>query len=331
MLCRVADSLFWMSRYFERAENTARFMDVNLQLMLETHQPDDVFARSYWNAFLVSTGDIALYETLYDEVNSSNVTEFTTFSRENPSSVLSCILAVRENARFVRDQISPEMWEVINRLYLNLQASNAKRVWRKGAFEFYEEIKEYSHLFQGVVESTFLRRTGYEFMATGKFIERAEKTSRILLMKDLLDQREEEARKSVMDIAEWIAILSACSGLEAYNQAYVSSVKADNVVELLLQSREFPRSVLFSLNKLQLSLHAISGCPVTHFSNEAERRCGRLISNLNYAVKDDIMGQGLETFLREVQSEIDIIALEISNRYMFFPIVDPAAEAEKSA
>lgn len=331
MLCRVADSLFWMSRYFERAENTARLMDVNLQLMLEAHQPDDVFARSYWEAFLVSTGDFALFESLFDEINATTVTEFTTFSKKNPSSLLSCILAARENARFVRDQISPEMWEVINQLYLDLQSSNAKRVWKKGAFEFYEEIKEYSHLFQGVAEATFLHRTGYDFMQAGKFLERAEKTSRILLMKELLDQREKQKRKSVMDIAEWIAILRACSGLEAYNQIYVSSVTSENVVELLIQAREFPRSVLFSLNQLQLALHAISGCPVTHFSNEAERRCGRLISNLNYAVKEDIMGKGLETFLRGVQSEIDTIALEISNRYMFFPIVDPAAEVHKSA
>lgn len=327
MLCRVADSLFWMSRYFERAENTARLIDVNLQLLLETQMPDDASVESHWRPVLESTGDLPLFEELFDRADSRSVTEFATFSRDNPSSVFNCIMSARENARQVRDQISPEMWEVINRLYLDLKHTDSKTVWKKGPYDFYQEIKEYSHLFQGVTEATYPHRVGYEFIKAGKFLERADKTSRILDIKLLLDAQEDSATKGGMvDIAEWIAILRACSALEAYHQEFVANVKRASVIEFLLQSREFPRSILFSLKQLQLALYAISGCPLTHYSNEAERHCGRLISNLNYASAAEILGSDLHEFLVQTQEQIGEIALELSNRYMFFPIVDPAVE-----
>lgn len=331
MLCRVADSLFWMSRYFERAENTARLIDVNLQLLLEMQMPDDSSIDSHWRPILECTGDLPLFDSLYDLADSRSVTEFATFNTENPSSLFSCIISARENARAVRDQISGEMWEVINRLYLNLKGTNAKAIWKKGPSEFYQEIREYSHLFQGVTEATFPHRTGYEFIKAGKFLERADKTSRILDIKNILDNAQDSAPSGGMvDVAEWIAILRACSGLEAYHQRFVTNVESRNVVDFLLRSRDFPRSVLFSLNQLQLALHAISRCPITHYSNEAERRSGRLISNLNYASIDEILERDIHVYLDSIQDEIGKIALEISNRYMFFPIVDPVSEQTQS-
>jgi uncharacterized alpha-E superfamily protein len=328
MLCRVADSLFWMSRYIERAENTARLIDVNLQLLLETQMPDDASIAHHWRPILESTGDLVLFDELYALADSRSVTEFATFNPDNPSSVFSCIVAARENARQVRDQISPEMWEVLNRLYLDLKHTDAEQVWKGGPYGFYQKIKEYSHLFQGVTEATFPHRVGYEFIKAGKFLERADKTSRILDIKNLLDAQEghDAPKGGMVDIAEWIAILRACSGLEAYHQVFVANVKGANVVEFLLQSREFPRSVLFSLRQLQLALHAISSCPLTHYTNEAERLCGRLIAQLNYASIGEVVAGGLHPFLGAMQEQINAIAVELSQRYMFFPIVDPVAD-----
>ncbi|MFW6354468.1 MAG: alpha-E domain-containing protein [Verrucomicrobiota bacterium] len=325
MLCRVADSLFWMSRYIERAENTARLIEVNLQLLVETHYAEEADLEDHWKPILESTGDLALFQQKHARCDSRSVTEFTTFDLENPSSVLSCLSAARENARAVRDQISPEMWEILNRLYLNLRSSDSKRVWKRGPAQFYQEIKEYSHLFQGVTEATFPHRAGYEFIKAGKFLERADKTSRILGLKHLFERYGDHATGGMVDIGQWIAILSACSALEPYHRAYVASGEARNVIAFLLQSRDFPRSVLFCLSQLQLAIHAISGCPTTHYSNEAERFCGRLISDLNYAVTEEIMDGGLDTFLDHAQETIDKIALQLSQRYMFFPIVDPAS------
>lgn len=326
MLCRVADSLFWMSRYIERAENTARLVDVNLQLLLESEQLDDDRIKAHWTPIMEATGDLALFWKHYDQAESRQVTEFLTFSRDNPSSVISCVIAARENARMIRDQISPEMWEIINRLYLYIKDTNAKSIWKGGPYSFYQDIKEFSHLFQGITDATFPHRVGYEFIKCGRFLERADKTSRILDIKHHLFSSEQDPNSNPLDLAQWIAILNACSALEAYHKVYVSDVIPQNVAQFLLQSRDFPRSVLFSVNSLQRAMHAISGCALTHYSNEAERLTGRLISDLNYTNIQDIITGGLHDFLLNAQEQLDKIALQLSNQYMFFPIVDPVAE-----
>ncbi|MFA5258365.1 MAG: alpha-E domain-containing protein, partial [Opitutales bacterium] len=154
LLCRVADSLFWMSRYIERAENTARLVDVNLQLLLETNGTDHAAAR-HWEAILQSTGDLALFRTLFKEITSETVMDFYTFSRDNPSSLISCVYSARENARMIRDQIAEEMWLVINRAYLFLKGQNASQVWDSGPNDFYEHVKEYTILFQGITDDIF--------------------------------------------------------------------------------------------------------------------------------------------------------------------------------
>ncbi len=326
MLCRVADSLFWMSRYIERAENTARLVDVNLQLLLESEHLDDDSIKAHWTPIMEATGDLGLFWKLYNKAESRQVTEFLTFSRENPSSVINCVMAARENARMIRDQISPEMWEIINRLYLYVKDTNAKTIWRNGPYAFYQDIKEFSHLFQGITDATFPHRVGYEFIKCGRYLERADKSSRILDIIHPLFAPDHEPSDGPFELAQWIAILNACSALEAYHKVYVSDVVPLYVAQFILQSRDFPRSVLFSVNHLQLALHAISGCPFSHYSNEAERLTGRIISDLTYTNTDEIIAEGLHEFLLKAQLQIDRIAIELSNRYMFFPIVDPVAE-----
>jgi uncharacterized alpha-E superfamily protein len=330
MLCRVADSLFWMSRYIERAESTVRLLDVTLQSLLETEHSTEDIHYSHWRPLLASLGDQELFETLYEEKNSHTVTDFLTFNRENPSSVLSCVAAARENARMIRDQISSEMWEVINRLYLYLKKSDPKRIIQEMNFQFFYQIKEFSLLFQGITESTIPQRLGYEFMICGRQIERAEKTCRILDTKHFMWSMEDEI-EDALDTAQWAAILRGCSAYEAYQGIYTGEIEGESVKELLMLSRDFPRSVLFSVNRLQAALHAISQCPTTHFVNEAERKTGMLISRLKYSSPADLAQNKVHELLEFVETELGDIAVEISRNYMFAEIVDPAAEVAETA
>ena len=329
MLCRVADSLFWMSRYIERAENTVRLVDVNLQILLETDGANRETIATFWHPIIESTGDLPIYSQLYQDFESQSVMEYLTFSRENPSSVISCIAAARENARMIRDQLSEDMWEIINRCYLFLKHTDPKQIWSSGPYAFYKEIREYSNLFQGVTESTFPHAVGYEFIQAGRFLERADKTGRILRAKILMDHfwGDQEAINP-LDAAQWLSVLRACSAEGAFQQMHSQRLEGDDIVEFLALSRYFPRSIRFCVSQLQRHMHAISQCPLTHFSNEAERKCGILLSKLNYCRIEEITGVRTDPFLNDVHRMLDEIAIELNNHYMFFPIVDPALATE---
>lgn len=328
MLCRVADSLFWMARYIERAENTVRLVDVTLQTLLESEQANDGDNYQYWRPILASLGDLALFESLYEEQSSLNVTDFLTFSRENPSSVFSCIAAARENARMIRDQISSEMWEVINRNYLYIKSQDAAQICRDADYDFFQKIKEFSQLFQGLTDTTFPHQLGFEFIICGAQIERADKTCRILDTKYHMEETE-GASPQAIEGSQLAAVLKGASAHEAYRRVFVADIESDTVREFLLRSRDFPRSVLFCLNRLQAAMHAISRCPITHYSNEAERRLGQLISNLKYADSKDLHNVKAHDLIKNIEDNLAIIAVELSNRYMFSEIIDPAAQAEQ--
>lgn len=325
MLCRVADSLFWMSRYMERAEDTVRLVDVTLQTLLESEYARDDISYSHWKPLLASLGDQELFESQYKERDSHKVTAFLSFSKKNPSSVFSCIAGARENARMIRDQISSEMWETINKMYLYLKNTDADKVCSELKFEFFEKIKEYSILFQGITESTFPHQLGYEFIMCGRQIERADKTCRILDTKRFMRTMSDDAVDS-LDDAQLAALLRGCSALEAYHRIFVSDIEEANVHSFLMLSRDFPRSVLYCVNRLQQSIHAISKCPTHQYSNEAERQVGLLLSKLNYANDADLHGDGAAKMIEEVEDRLAKIAISLSERYMLSGIIDPALE-----
>lgn len=325
MLCRVADSLFWMSRYIERAEDTVRLVDVTLQTLLESEHARDDIGYSHWKPLLASLGDQDLFESQYEIRDSQKVTEFLSFSKENPSSVFSCIAGARENARMIRDQISSEMWETINKMYLYLKFTDAEKVCSELKFEFFDKIKEYSFLFQGITESTFPHQQGYEFIMCGRQLERADKTCRILDTKRFMRTMSADSIDS-LDDAQLAALLRGCSALEAYHRIFVSNIEEANVHKFLMLSRDFPRSVLFCVSRLQQSIHAISKCPTHQYSNEAERQVGRLLSKLNYANDTDLEGEGATQMIEEVEEELANIAVSLGERYMLSEIIDPAVE-----
>lgn len=329
MLCRVADSLFWMSRYIERAENTVRLVDVTHQILLESEHSDEGLGYRHWLPSLKTLGEQKAFEELYEKKSSFNVTEFLTFSRENPSSVASCIAAARENARTVRDQISTEMWEALNTLYLFVKKADAKSICDDLDFDFFARIKEFSHLFRGIIESTFPHGLGYEYVVSGREIERAAKTCQILDAKRFMPQMG-DTQDDALDAAQYAAILRSCTGFEAFHHEHGSDIDAVPVRQFLLLSRLFPRSALYCVGRLQRSLHAISGCPISQYSNDAERLTGRLASQLNYAAPTDLEGEKGDTFIDQIESQLTEIANAFSLQYMGAAIYDPAPKQSQS-
>jgi uncharacterized alpha-E superfamily protein len=318
MLCRVADSLFWMSRYIERAENTASVVNVHLQLLLDAGNSSE----DLWRPYLESSGDLALYTKAYGQLDDDRVLHFLCFDRDNPSSLLSCVMSARENARMIRDQIATEMWEVINRLYHHLR-NHTHTLGDSGLYELFRDVQETAHLFMGLTESTFPHEVGYEFIKMGRFIERADTTCRLL---DTPVFTQPEALPVNERLRYHSAILKATRAASAYRQRYKSELKTANIQQLLILSRDFPRSLLFCLSELQAAMHAVSGCAVLYYSNEAERLCGRLIAQVNYTSSAEWQSRGLSPFLDSVKEELSALTLALNDQYMFFPVVDPALE-----
>jgi uncharacterized alpha-E superfamily protein len=326
MLSRVANSLYWMSRYIERSENVARLLDVNLQLMLDFADLNDQQLKEHWLPILCSAGDEETFFRLYERADSENVTEFLTFREENPNSIISCLFTARENARQVRDQISLEMFEALNECYLFLKSKNAREVWQSGAHEFYEQIKKYSHLFQGITASTFTRSEGYEFMNIGKFLERADKTTRILDIKYHILLPSIADIGGAVDAAQWQAILRSASALEAYRKFHVEDILPKKVAEFLIFSTTFPRSIRACMQRLDEDLHRLSGKERREYRSPEERAFGKLLSDLNFLTIDEIQNSGLHQFLQGVQTVLDRLDDHIYQEYMYHPPVDIQAE-----
>ncbi len=326
MLSRVANSLYWMSRYIERAENVARLLDVNLQLMLDFVDMDDAQLKEHWLPIIRSAGDEETFFKYYEHADSRSVTEFMTFREENPSSVISCLFTARENARQIRDQISFEMFETINDCYLFLKSTDARKIWQDGAHAFYNKIKEYSHLFQGLTDSTFLRGDGYEFIQFGKFLERTDKTTHILDIKYHILLPTLEDVGGAVDAAQWQAVLRSVSALQAYRRFYVADILPWKVAEFLIFSPTFPRSIRFGLERVNHFLHLISDTkPGDHRSAEA-RAFGRLVSDMQFLTIEDVMNGGLHEFFVRVRTTLDQIDDFLYQSFMYHPPTDLEAE-----
>jgi len=326
MLSRVAGSLYWMSRYLERAENLARLVDVNLQILLDFGQLSDQTLKAHWLPVLRSNGDDDLFFELYEVADSETVTEFLTFRAENPNSLHSCIANARENARHVRDQISSEMWEVLNDAYHFIKTADPSKTWNDGASAFYDQIKRYSHLFQGITASTFSRNEGFEFIEFGKYLERADKTTRLLDIKYHILLPKVTDVGGAVDAAQWQAVLRSASALEAYRRFYVADILIDKVIQFLIFENSFPRSLLYCLEQMNAFSHLIAGSRPDEHRNDAERRYGRFFSNLNFMTAHDVIEKGLHEFLAEVQSEIAIFGKYLYTTFMYHPPVDLVAE-----
>jgi len=327
MLSRVADSLYWLARYTERADNLARLVEVNLQLLLDFQDLDNAKLKEHWDPVIRSTGDEERFYEIYNEANSQTVTDFLTFNRENPNSVIGCISAARENARMIRDQLSSELWETLNNLYLFLKSNNAKEVWESdGAYDFYDRIKDHSLRFQGLVAATLPRDECYDFMQFGRFIERADKTTRMLDIKYHILLPNSSDVGGAVDTAQWVALLRAASAYDAYHAQYLANIEPANIAEFLIFSDSFPRSIRYCVTQINARLHNLSGCPWGNYSNEAEKLTGKLLSDLTFSNIQDVISYGMHEWLDGCQARLNEISEATYQSYMFQEPIDLAEE-----
>ena len=323
MLWRVANSLNWMARYIERADNTARIVDVNVQLQLDSRRLDEEQAGARWRPILASTGDEEAYLTMHDRITAPLATEFLVFETRNPNSVVSSVAQARENARMVRDQIPAEMWEELNRLYLFLRSAEARECWDQSPFEFLHQIRSSSLTFVGISYASTTHNEGWHFLQAGKLLERSDKTTRMIdLRHDTLPARGLPVAVNQADALGWSAILRSCSAWDGYKAIHGSEVHPRLVAEYLLLSPEFPRSLRFCVERLDGSLRSISGVPERRFSNEAEKLSGRLLAELEFGTIDEIFAVGLHDYLDQVQVKLNEIGDALFRTYIFQPFVN---------
>lgn len=330
MLSRVANSLYWMSRYTERAENTARIVDVNLQLLLDFRNLDDRRLTEHWVPIVQSTGDEELFFQLYKTANGQTITDFLVFRQENPNSILNAVAQARENARMVRDQITLEMWEEVNRLYLLLRSNQARQLWASAPDEFCNEVKRSSLYLQGLVEGTLIQNEGWHFMEAGRCIERADKTTRILDVRhQTLPARGLPGTINETDALEWVAVLRSCSAMDGYRQTYGADVHPARIAEFLVLSDEFPRSVRECVSRLDCALRRIAGTPSHRFTNNAEKLSGRLLAELQFSTVEDIFAPGLHDYLDQLQVKLNAIGDSLFEAYIFLPFQELDAVPER--
>ena len=319
MLSRVADTIYWMNRYIERAENTSRFVDVVRHLVLDL--PGNL--GNQWESLIMATGDEEVFKERFGEATEANVMHFLTFDRENPNSIISCLWAARENARSIREVISSEMWEQINRSYLMIKdADSAHRVDDDPA-GFFSHFKKACHLFLGVTDSTMTHGEGWHFGRMGRLLERADMTSRMIDVKYYVLLPRVDYVGSPYDSLQWTALLKSLSAFEMYRKRF-HQISPKHVAEFLLLDSQFPRSIHYCLIKAEESLHTITGTPAASYSNLAEQRIGRLRSEMDYADIQEILDSGLHEYLDHFQYRLNDFGDSI---YKTFCAVAPAIDA----
>ncbi len=310
MLSRVADSVFWMSRYVERAENVARFIDVNLFLTLDLGAGHG----SQWAPLIYTTGDHTGFLERFADFTQEQVIEFLAFEPKNPNSILSCLRLARENARTVREMISSSMWEEINKFYLMVSSAAADPSKIHSMFDFFNQVKLNSHLLQGVTDATMSHGEAWHFARIGRLIERADKTSRILDVKYFLLLPTAAEVGTPLDTIQWAALLKSASALEMYRRRYGRIMPAQ-VADFLMLDRHFPRAMHFCLIKAEESLLAIGGGQTGGYRAPAEQHLGRLRAELDFAYIGEIIEHGLHEFIDRFQSKLNWVGEAISETF----------------
>lgn len=301
MLSRVADHVYWMSRYIERAENVARFIEVNLNLTLDLGDS----MSEQWEPLVSTTGDQEGFHKKHGRATRENVWDFLTFDKENPNSIVSCLRSVRENARTIRENIPSVLWEEINKFYLMVRSAATEGAHDRPA-EFLEEVKLTSNLLLGLIDSSMSHGEAWHFARLGRLLERADKTSRILDVKYFILLPTAMEVGTPLDVIQWSALLKSASALEMYRKSR-GRITPAQVADFLILDREFPRSMHFCLIKAEESLHAITGSPLGTFRTKAEQQLGRLGSQFDFAYIDDIIEEGLHEFVDRFQTRLNLV------------------------
>lgn len=324
MLSRVASSIFWLNRYIERAENYARFIEVNLNLSLDLPRG----TAEQWEPLVATTGDHEAFIARYGKATKETVIQFLATDAANPNSILSCLAAARENARSVREIISTDTWEQINRFHLQVRDAVARGLSTQNLHTFLTDVKANSHLFLGITDATMSHGEGWHFARLGRLLERADKTSRILDVKYFMLLPTVAEVGTPFDIIQWSALLKSASALEMYCKQH-GRIAPNPVAEFLILNPNFPRAIRYCLTKAEDSLHAIAGSESDRHSNLAEKRLGRLRSEMDYIDMAEILSGGLHEFFDSFQFKLNRTGDAIYETFFALRPVDGVMMKEK--
>lgn len=309
MLSRTADHLFWMARYTERAENTARMLDVNLQTQLLPQSAEA--AEQGWRAVLGISELQPAFDDKYPAITHKDVIDFMVKDPENPSSIASCLTHARENARAVRGALTTEVWETQNTTWLDMHSVLNNHTLERDPGEFFEWVKHRSHLSRGVTIGTMLKDEAFYFIRLGTFLERADNTAR------LLDVKFHSADGNLLashdaDFYHWASVLRSVSAFETYRKAYRDVITPARVAELLILRADMPRSLMACVTEVVSNLAEVRN----NSSAETERFAGRIHADLRFSSMDEILKRGLHDFLTEFLKKIYELGNRVSRDFL---------------
>lgn len=311
MLSRTADHLYWMSRYTERAENTARMLDVNYQMSLLPQSAD--VAQQAWRSLLEISELAQVFDARYTLMTPSDVIHFMVDDMQNPSSIMCCLQAARENARAVRGSMTTELWETINTTWLEAQKKIRAGILESAPAEFFEWVKFRSHQTRGVQHGTMVRDEVYYFIRLGTFLERADNTARLLDVKSLTAEHlREQGNDPVDDFYYWAAILRSVSAFETYRKVYRDVITPERVAELLILRADMPRSLVACVNEVVDLLVKVRNAQSAKTITQARN----LLAELRDTNIDEILEQNLHRFLTRFLERINAVGGGISRDFL---------------
>ncbi|MEQ1516472.1 MAG: alpha-E domain-containing protein [Usitatibacteraceae bacterium] len=317
MLSRTASMLYWMSRNVERAENTARILDVAYRMSLLTKDPD--LQDQEWFAPLNITGSLFPFSGRHSIVCCKEVLHFMALDAENPSSIYNCAKQARENARAVRGSITSEMWEVLNATWLEMQNMDEDRLYARGISTFFDWVKERSHLFRGVTFGTMRRDDAFQFHRLGTYMERADNTARMLDVKYHVLLPSVEDVGGAVDYYQWSAVLRSVSAYESYRKVYRDTVTPVRIAELLILRVDIPRSLHFCMHDVYKIL-----CDVQNRSSaEATRQAGEIYAAMQFGRISNIFHTGLHEYLTAFLKSTDRLGEEINDAFFAPEVAAP--------
>jgi uncharacterized alpha-E superfamily protein len=313
MLSRVADNLYWMSRYLERAEHTARLVDVELELWLDQAQRAGA---ERWRFLLAA---LQTAPPGKGPVSAASLVETLVFNRTRASSLVSCIAAARENLRHVREQCSSEMWEQLNRLYLSVMDKQADESRHLKSHAFLRGVRDGAHLFQGITDGTMSHGEGWQYIQLGRYVERTETLASLIGAHfERLPHKSDEAVETA-EYLEWIGLLKACGAFESYCKAYTAEIRPMQVAEFLILNSDFPHSVRFSVDRVESALKTIANLTERKAGMPA-RIAGRLRAQLSFSQIDEILAAGAPLYLRSISRECVQLHAAIHQIYFDYPV-----------
>ena len=314
MLSRTADHLFWMARYTERAENTARMLDVHVQSALMPQIAETM--QLGWRGLLGISELTAAYTERHGEIDADKVLDFMVCDTRNPSSIQSCLRAARENARAVRGAITTEVWETLNQTWLESQRMLQNGLSDQDPGQYFEWVKYRSHLSRGVSAGTMLQDEAFHFLRIGTFLERADNTARLLDVKFHALQSDfygsVNGRLQELDFYHWSGVLRSVSGFEVYRKVYRDVITPERVAALLILRPDMPRSLAACMMEMTAHLRAVANPQ----SSETQRRAGLLNAQLQFGRIDDIMATGLHAYLTHFLERINDLGSDISQDFL---------------